>query len=110
MGTKRLLDYDPVARLATYHKYDDQTQTTWIEYEQDAEPHVDFSKALQNDPTYRARGVKANRLHFAHVPTIVQMEWVTKYGVRMWDKNHRSKVMSLLNSPEYKHLRTVNRL
>lgn len=107
--SRRLLDYDATQRLATYHDYDHQTRTTYIEYVQDVEEHLDFSKDRQNDQQYKRDGIKRNRMHFAHIPVIVQMEWMTKYGVRMWDKNHEKKVFALLNSPEYRHLRTVDK-
>jgi hypothetical protein len=41
----------------------------------------------------------------ASIPPGVQFEWLTKYGVRFWDPNHKKKVRELLNSSEYRYLR-----
>lgn len=41
----------------------------------------------------------------ASIPPGVQFEWLSKYGVRFWDPNHKEKVRQLLNSNEYRYLR-----
>jgi hypothetical protein len=41
----------------------------------------------------------------ARIPPSVIYEWLNKYGVRAWDKNHAAAVRRLLNSNEYRYLR-----
>jgi hypothetical protein len=41
----------------------------------------------------------------ARITPDMQREWLQKYGVRAWDKNHKKAVMRLLNSNEYRYLR-----
>lgn len=43
--------------------------------------------------------------HAATIPPIVEIEWLTKYGIRMHDPNHAAGVKRLLNSSEYSHLK-----
>lgn len=43
--------------------------------------------------------------HMASIPTAVIYEWLTKYGVNIWDKNHMPAVKRLLNSNEYRFIR-----
>ena len=43
--------------------------------------------------------------HVATIPPIVEIEWLTKYGVRLNDPNHAQGVKRLLNSAEYSHLK-----
>lgn len=43
--------------------------------------------------------------HAAKIPPIVEIEWLTKYGVRLNDPNHGPAIKRLLNSSEYCHLK-----
>ena len=43
----------------------------------------------------------------AHIPVGVQYEWATKYGVELWNKDHWHGVRRLLNSPDYRYLKTA---
>lgn len=102
--TERLLDFDPLTGLKTFHDFDETTETTIIRYEQDVEPILDANKWDQN---HADRKMGDGLTHVARVPAGIQMEWYVKYGVAMWDKNHRKRVNRLLDSNEYKYLKRL---
>lgn len=102
--TERLLDFDPMTGLKTFHDYDETTETTIIRYEQDVEPILDANKWDQN---HADRKMGDGLVHVARVPVGIQLEWFTKHGVCMWDQNHRGRVNRLLDSNEYKYLKRL---
>lgn len=99
---KRLLDIDPLSGMKTWHDYDEATETTIITYTDDVEPVLD---ACKEDSNHASRKLD-NLTHVASVPPSIQMEWFAKYGVRMWDQNHKGRVNRLLDGP-YKHLKRL---
>ena len=100
---ERLLDYDPLTGLKSFHSYDDITEQTTIRYEQDVEPVLDANK---HDLNHADRKM-GDLVHVARVPIGIQLEWYVKYGVRMWDKNHKKKVAQLLDSSDYRYLKRL---
>ena len=100
---ERLLDFDPFTGLKTFHSYDDTTETTTIRYEQDVEPVLDANKHDQN----HADRKMGEMVHVARVPVGIQLEWFTKYGVKMWEKDHRKAVHRLLDSSDYRYLKRL---
>lgn len=100
---ERLLDFDPLSGLKTFHDFDETTETTIIRYEQDVEPVLDANKSDLNHADRRL----GEMAHVARVPIGIQLEWFTKYGVRMWDQNHKGRVRRLLDSNEYKYLKRL---
>lgn len=100
---ERLLDFDPMTGLKTFHGYDDTTETTTIRYEQDVEPVLDANKHDLNHADRRM----GDMVHVARVPVGVQLEWYVKYGVRMWDQNHKKAVARLLDSSDYRYLKRL---
>lgn len=99
---KRLIDADPLTGLQTWHDYDEASDTTVISYRSDVEPLLD---ACKHDSNHADRKL-GDMAHVASVPPGIQLEWFAKYGVRMWDQNHRGKVRQLLDG-EYKHLKRL---
>jgi hypothetical protein len=66
------------------------------------------------DDTARKRGAgrayyaKDNELHkVASIPVTVQYEWLTKHGVDFWNDDHWPGIVRLLNSPDYRYLKTA---
>tara|TARA_R110000803_G_scaffold49672_2_gene103339 strand:+ start:5638 stop:5952 length:315 start_codon:yes stop_codon:yes gene_type:complete len=100
----RLLDVDPLTKIRTFHDYDEATDTTIIHTEQDTSDITDLNKAQQNDGFDKRKDM----WHAASIPIVVQMEWMTKFGVDLMNKDHMQGVKRLLNSSEYSHLRRNN--
>lgn len=109
---KRLLDYDAQTLTSTFHDYDPLTDTTYIEEVQDVQPILERNKAIQNTggkgklSDYSRQGIKNSWWHTATIPNGVQMKWRQEHGVDIYNKNHWPKVRQLLNSPDYRYLRT----
>jgi len=80
---------------------DEETGETFIRYEQDASPILDYNKEMQAESFDK----RSDMWHAAKIPNIVAMEWMTKYGVQMWNPAHKDGVRKLLNSNEYRYLR-----
>ena len=99
---ERLLDFDPLSGLKTYHSFDEASETTIIRYEGDSQGVLDQCREDVNHADRR----HGEMVHAARVPPEVQLEWYVKYGVRMWDRDHRGKVHRLLDG-EYKHLKRL---
>jgi hypothetical protein len=99
---ERLLDFDPQTGLKTFFSSSDDDGGTWnVRYEQDTSPILDRNKEAQSQGFDR----RSDMWHAAHIPTVVMLEWKHKYGIEMWNPNHREGVRRLLNSSEYRHLR-----
>lgn len=104
--SERLLSCDPMTGMKVYHLYDTVADdgSFGLRYEQDTQPILDHNKEAQNEGFDK----RADMWHAAKVPAVVLMEWLTKHGVRYWDKNHGPAVKRLLNSDEYRYLRVNN--
>lgn len=101
----RLLDYNPVTGMTMTFAYDHATDNVIITNTQDATPVIEENKwALLDTDTHR-RQAKEGWAHYAKIPDIVAMEWKAKYGVDFMNSNHWTKVLSLLEDPEYKYLK-----
>tara|TARA_Y100000004_G_C8800680_1_gene363259 strand:+ start:426 stop:752 length:327 start_codon:yes stop_codon:yes gene_type:complete len=107
---KRLLDYDPLTRTETWHCYDHQTKRTEIKTVQDVERYIQRNKRLANDSDYKAQGIKNDWFHIGTVPNGVILEWKQKHNVDVFNPEDHNKIEKLLSSPEYKYLRTCNRI
>lgn len=99
---KRLLDFDPLSGLETWHDYDEPTDTTIITYSQDVEPLLDACKRDSNHAD-RKLGEMA---HVASIPPSVQLKWWHELGVAVWNKDHAGAVNRLLDG-DYKHLKRL---
>lgn len=106
--SKRLMDYDPFTKTATYHDYDHSTGKTYIQQVQDCKDILERNKRKQNDSIHAGR--KDDWYHFASVPNQVIMEWKTKYNLDVFNEDDLPKIEKLLQSREYMYLRTVNRI
>lgn len=106
--TRRLLDYDPVSGLSTYHDFNPLTNETTISYESDVTHVLEENKRLANDDDHTKKGIKQEFWHYASIPAGVILEWRMKYGVDVWNKNHSKRVGELLNDPEYRYLKTTS--
>ena len=104
----RIIDVDPVTGIAMTFRYDAERDETIIGYHQDATPIIEHNKRLAIE---REQSLKGDYLaHYACVPTIVQYEWLFRHGVNFGKRDHWPEVMKLLNSPDYKYLKTTTRI
>lgn len=99
--SERLLDFDPLTGMREWFSTDESTGISYIRYEQDCSSILDENKAAQNEGFDR----RSEFWHAAKVPSIVILEWMTKYGIDIYNKNHKEGVRRLLNSNEYAHLK-----
>lgn len=102
----RSLGVDPLTGLETIHHYDDQTGYTHIQYKQDITAQIDLNKALHNTD-YQKKGIKEEWMHAAHIPDIIQIQWMREYGITdIHSEEYWPLVRRLLNSPDYRYLKT----
>lgn len=99
--SERLFDYDPLTGVRTYFSATDDGDTWQFRREQDVSSIINHNKEMQAEGFDK----RSEMWHAAKVPTNVLYEWLTKYGVRYWDKNHAPAVKRLLNSDEYRWCR-----
>lgn len=109
---KRQLSYDPLTGVEEIFHYDPITDTTYLETKQDVEPILDVNKDLQNDDDYWKKGVKNDMAHYASIPIVVQMKWLSEYGMNNWPMKpgNEKLLFRLLNSPEWRYLKTTNKI
>ena len=109
--TRRLLDYDPLTKESVYVDYlGDGVMELY--HEQDTRAIIEQNKARQADKTKFKRQMRkkgGDVWHYATIPNIVILKWKKELGVDLFNKNDEKKVMSLLNSPDYKWLRTSDK-
>lgn len=111
---KRLIEYDPVTHTETWHDYDPVTKVTTIAEIQDVEPILESNLAARNHGVggakglneYSKNGFKKNWWHAATIPTMVIAKWKRDLGVDVFNKDHWPAVKRLLNSPDWRYLRT----
>ena len=112
--SRRLLEYDPLTRTATYHHYDQVDGRTTVQTVQDAEPVIEANKAFQNAGVGGAMGlnplshggIKANWWHVARIPNTLIEKWMKEDGVNVMLKENWRWLRRKLMDPEYRYLRT----
>lgn len=81
---------------------DEDEGTVQVSYEQvNLKQLLDDNKRAQNETLDR----KGDFWHAAKIPPIIEVEWLTKYGVRLNDPNHGPAIKRLLNSSDYAYLK-----
>lgn len=99
--SKEILDHDNQSGITTYFHYDENDEQMTIETSQDVTPIIELNKAQQREGFNK----RSDMWHAATIPAVVQLEWMTKFGVDLMNKDHLPAVKQLLNSSEYSHLR-----
>jgi hypothetical protein len=59
---------------------------------------IDANRSAQNEDFDR----RSEMWHVASIPTSVMYEWMTKFGVNAWNRDHADRVKKLLNSDDYR--------
>lgn len=98
MGTKRILDYDPLSGLTCSFEYDHATNRVIISHEADVERNLRHSAALRQDEDYTRRGIRNDMWHYARLEPAVQLRMLQEDGVDIHNKDHRKKMFELLNT------------
>ena len=101
---KRLLDYDPLTGLKTYHEYDWKEKKTLIGYEQEGlEDFFALNRRMgeQVDAKYKKR----DAWHAATIPAYLIVKWKQE-GIDVYNPQDYKRVARKLNDPEYAFLRT----
>lgn len=99
---KRFFDYDPLTGVREdFEATEDGFQ---IHTSQDVESILDANKRAQNDAPDRM----GEFVHAADIPIVVQLEWMTKHGVDIYDPDHTPGIKRLLNDPDYRYLKVRN--
>jgi hypothetical protein len=106
--TKRLLDYDPISGVSCF--YEHKAGEVVLTHEQNVQAVLDANKRDANDGDKTTRGIKNDWWKYASVPTIVEIEWLQKYGVSLDNPAHKKKIFQLLNHPDYRYLKTTNKI
>lgn len=102
----RLLDYDPLTGQREYFKANGDG-TFSIVYEQQVGSILEANKAdfIERDAK---KQIDRDWVLYARIPNIVAMKWRNEQGVDIFNKNHRRKMFSLLNDPDYRYLKAVD--
>lgn len=108
--TKRILDYDHASRTTTYHHFDHSSGKTHIETVQDVQAYLKRNKALQSDGRAQSRGRKMDFMHIATIPNAVIMKIKKDHNIDVFNKDDLPKLERLLQSSEYRYLRTVDKI
>ncbi len=104
MPNLRPFDFDPDTGLRI--DYENTDEGFRLHYSQDAEPILESNKTKQRaGREYYAKDPDMWRV--ASIPIGVQYEWLIKHGVDVMDPDHWPKVRQLLNSSDYRYLKTA---
>ena len=101
------MSVDPLSGVQTFHDHDESTGVMHLQRVQDVEPILERNKALQKTD-HQSNGIKKSWMHAATVPNIIIEKWINEYGVNFYNRDHWPAVKRLLNSPEWRYLRTGN--
>ena len=94
---------------------DDENKTEWFKYDENTGESItrttykgtklvtDLNKEVQSKEF--GRGQDNEMHHVARIPPEIIHKWLVDYGVNVYNKEHGPRVMALLDSNEWKHLR-----
>ena len=102
----RFLDTDPLDGGIETFDYDDNTETAIIRRIADVQPVIDRNKELLNHGVHQKTPGDLDMRLVASIPTGVAYVWLERYGICAWKREHWDKVKALLNSNEWRYLRT----
>jgi hypothetical protein len=99
----QLIDDGSFNGLKKYIRSSDENQgTVEVRYEQDCTQLLERNKAEQS----RSAGTRMGDVEkVASIPAYIIYEWVTKYGVNLYNPDHQDGVKRLLNSSDYRWLK-----
>ena len=83
--------------------FDDAENRCIVQRQSDVEPNLDQNKREYNAGRTYMDGLGEK---VASIPMGVVLTWLERYGVDVFNKNHRPAMIRLLRDPEWRHLRT----
>ena len=98
----RFLSRDPWTGAVEHYRYDPDSDQCVIRRTYDVSAVIEANKRSQDEDGWNKD--KSMRLA-ARIPSDIQYEWLRRYGIRAWDRNHRKAVLRLLNDSEWQYLR-----
>src|SRR5689334_17928059 len=103
--TKILFDKDPITGEITWFNGDGQGNFT-LSHEADIEHIIEDNKRAYNSGTNGWTSPAREMKHVAEIPNMVAMKWLVELGIDINKRDHWPAVKRLLNSNEYRFLRT----
>jgi hypothetical protein len=106
----RVLDYNPLTGEACLF-HDNQDGSFAIENTQARsvlDALMDANKEMANDSDFTKKGIKKDWWKYATIPNVIILKWKNELGVDIFNRDDRKKMFQLLNSPEYRFLKTTN--
>lgn len=107
--SKQFLDYDPLTKTTTWFEGNGDGSFK-VCSEQDFGAILEHNKRLANDESYKRAGIKSEWYHFATVPNSVMHKIMVEHHVNPFERDDLPRIEKILNSPDYKYLRTVNKI
>lgn len=104
MASWELLEHDPTTGVRKFIRPGAEADSVEVRYECDNDPVIERNKRLQNDDFDR----RDDMWHVASIPVGVMYSWLVDHGVNAWNPAHMDAVKKLLNSSEYRWLKTKN--
>lgn len=104
---RHVIDYDPITGITQYFDYDHAIQKIVLTSTQDVSKALDFAAELRADEDRTKYGIKADFVHYAIIPPLIQMEMKTKHGVDFWKKEDDPRTYRLIND-EYARFKVTN--
>lgn len=104
---KRLIDHDSFTGVSTFHDFDHSSGKTIITESQDIKHILKQNKIDANSGKNHNKG---DYKHIARIPLTVVMEWKTKHNLDINKPSDLPRIEKLLQSSEYKYLRTCDRI
>ena len=101
-----LLDTDPLSGAVETIEVDEANDLAIIKRVADVQPIIDRNKALANHGTHQKTPGDLDMRLAASIPVDVAYLWLQRYGIRAWAKEDWPGVRRLLNSNEWRYLRT----
>lgn len=100
-------DHDPLTGTVQTYDYDPMTDSHMITTHQQVSGLLDSLQNRRNDPDYWKKALKEEWVHFASIPTVVEME-LKKKGLSLYDKNATKRIMQEIEQ-NYPYLKAVDK-
>lgn len=99
----RLLSYDPLTGMKTYHAYDSMAKKNHIRHEYDVGNVLDTNQIELNASRSDWKG---DWHKVAEVPLGVIHQWANEEGLDFYNRDHWPAIRKKLNSNEFRKFRT----